>query len=160
MRNSTNIFLVNLSVADLCVLLICTPTVLVEVNSGPEIWLLGEHMCKWAHDLFYHTSHITERSSVRKKANSECSASWITWMLFLTRKSPPPSRYMKSAMLIDRNVSFNRIYVLFLSYFFFWRFKVTCSRFWYANYFFLHETAKDNGEGRKADIFSIFTCKY
>lgn len=46
MRNSTNIFLVNLSVADLCVLLICTPTVLVEVNSGPEIWLLGEHMCK------------------------------------------------------------------------------------------------------------------
>ncbi|PBC26870.1 Orexin receptor type [Apis cerana cerana] len=46
MRNSTNIFLVNLSVADLCVLLICTPTILVEVNSGPEIWPLGEHMCK------------------------------------------------------------------------------------------------------------------
>ncbi|XP_012148315.1 ecdysis triggering hormone receptor isoform X2 [Megachile rotundata] len=46
MRNSTNIFLVNLSVADLCVLLICTPTVLVEVNSGPEVWPLGEHMCK------------------------------------------------------------------------------------------------------------------
>ncbi|XP_034189629.1 ecdysis triggering hormone receptor isoform X5 [Osmia lignaria lignaria] len=46
MRNSTNIFLVNLSVADLCVLLICTPTVLVEVNSGPQVWPLGEHMCK------------------------------------------------------------------------------------------------------------------
>ncbi|XP_076673461.1 ecdysis triggering hormone receptor isoform X2 [Andrena cerasifolii] len=46
MRNSTNIFLVNLSVADLCVLLFCTPTVLVEVNSGPQIWPLGEHMCK------------------------------------------------------------------------------------------------------------------
>ncbi|XP_017887712.1 growth hormone secretagogue receptor type 1-like isoform X3 [Ceratina calcarata] len=46
MRNSTNIFLVNLSLADLCVLLVCTPTVLVEVNSGPEIWPLGEHMCK------------------------------------------------------------------------------------------------------------------
>ncbi|XP_033329118.1 ecdysis triggering hormone receptor isoform X1 [Megalopta genalis] len=46
MRNSTNIFLVNLSVADLFVLLICTPTVLVEVNSGPEVWPLGEHMCK------------------------------------------------------------------------------------------------------------------
>ncbi|XP_015181202.1 PREDICTED: growth hormone secretagogue receptor type 1-like isoform X1 [Polistes dominula] len=46
MRNSTNIFLVNLSVADLFVLLICTPTVLVEVNSGPQVWPLGEHMCK------------------------------------------------------------------------------------------------------------------
>ncbi|XP_011057535.1 PREDICTED: growth hormone secretagogue receptor type 1 isoform X1 [Acromyrmex echinatior] len=46
MRNSTNIFLVNLSVADLCVLVICTPTVLIEINSGPQIWPLGEHMCK------------------------------------------------------------------------------------------------------------------
>ncbi|KOC67034.1 Growth hormone secretagogue receptor type 1 [Habropoda laboriosa] len=46
MRNSTNIFLVNLSVADLCVLLICTPTVLVEVNSGPQVWPLGKYMCK------------------------------------------------------------------------------------------------------------------
>ncbi|KAG5329571.1 NPY1R protein, partial [Acromyrmex charruanus] len=44
MRNSTNIFLVNLSVADLCVLVICTPTVLIEINSGPQIWPLGEHM--------------------------------------------------------------------------------------------------------------------
>ncbi|KAH0555001.1 hypothetical protein KQX54_014586 [Cotesia glomerata] len=44
MRNSTNIFLVNLSAADLCVLLICAPTVLVEVNSGPQVWPLGEHM--------------------------------------------------------------------------------------------------------------------
>ncbi|XP_051163572.1 growth hormone secretagogue receptor type 1 isoform X1 [Leptopilina boulardi] len=46
MRNSTNFFLVNLSVADLCVLLFCTPTVLVEVNSGPNVWPLGESMCK------------------------------------------------------------------------------------------------------------------
>lgn len=46
MRNSTNIFLMNLSVADLMVLLVCTPTVLVEVNSKPETWVLGEEMCK------------------------------------------------------------------------------------------------------------------
>lgn len=46
MRNSTNIFLVNLSVADLMVLLVCTPTVLVEVNSRPETWVLGKEMCK------------------------------------------------------------------------------------------------------------------
>lgn len=47
MRNSTNIFLVNLSVADLMVLLVCTPTVLVEVNTPPESWVLGEEMCKF-----------------------------------------------------------------------------------------------------------------
>ncbi|KAL3269035.1 hypothetical protein HHI36_008118 [Cryptolaemus montrouzieri] len=44
MRNSTNIFLVNLSVADLMVLLVCTPTVLVEVNSRLETWVLGKEM--------------------------------------------------------------------------------------------------------------------
>ncbi|XP_050533815.1 thyrotropin-releasing hormone receptor-like isoform X1 [Daktulosphaira vitifoliae] len=46
MRNSTNIFLINLSIADLMVLLICTPTVFVEVNSQPETWVLGEELCK------------------------------------------------------------------------------------------------------------------
>ena len=46
MRNSTNIFLMNLSLADLLVLLICTPTVLVELNSRPETWVLGEFLCK------------------------------------------------------------------------------------------------------------------
>lgn len=47
MRNSTNIFLTNLSIADLLVLLVCTPTVLVEVNSRPETWVLGQEMCKF-----------------------------------------------------------------------------------------------------------------
>lgn len=47
MRNSTNIFLMNLSIADLMVLLVCTPTVMVEVNSKPETWVLGEEMCKY-----------------------------------------------------------------------------------------------------------------
>lgn len=47
MRNSTNIFLINLSVADLLVLLVCTPTVLVEMNTRPETWVLGESMCKF-----------------------------------------------------------------------------------------------------------------
>ncbi|XP_059610385.1 growth hormone secretagogue receptor type 1 [Phlebotomus argentipes] len=46
MRNSTNIFLTNLSIADLLVLLVCTPTVLVEVNTPPETWVLGQEMCK------------------------------------------------------------------------------------------------------------------
>lgn len=47
MRNSTNIFLTNLSIADLLVLLVCTPTVLVEVNTRPETWVLGHEMCEW-----------------------------------------------------------------------------------------------------------------
>lgn len=47
MRNSTNIFLTNLSIADLLVLLVCTPTVLVEVNTRPETWVLGHEMCKY-----------------------------------------------------------------------------------------------------------------
>lgn len=47
MRNSTNIFLTNLSVADLLVLIVCTPTVLIEVNSKPETWVLGRSMCKF-----------------------------------------------------------------------------------------------------------------
>lgn len=46
MRNSTNIFLTNLSIADLLVLLVCTPTVLVEVNTRPETWVLGHEMCR------------------------------------------------------------------------------------------------------------------
>lgn len=46
LRNSTNFFLTNLSVADLLVLVVCMPTVLIELHSKPEVWLLGEIMCK------------------------------------------------------------------------------------------------------------------
>ncbi|XP_015910931.1 QRFP-like peptide receptor [Parasteatoda tepidariorum] len=46
LRNSTNLFLMNLSVADLLVLLVCVPPALVELHSMPEVWLLGEGMCK------------------------------------------------------------------------------------------------------------------
>lgn len=46
LRNSTNLFLINLSVADVLVLIVCMPTVLVELHSRPETWLLGEQMCK------------------------------------------------------------------------------------------------------------------
>uniref|UniRef100_T1L0B5 G-protein coupled receptors family 1 profile domain-containing protein n=1 Tax=Tetranychus urticae TaxID=32264 RepID=T1L0B5_TETUR len=46
LRNSTNIFLINLSLADLFVLIVCMPTVLIELHSKPEIWLLGQEMCK------------------------------------------------------------------------------------------------------------------
>jgi len=46
MRTSTNIFLVNLSIADLLVVVICTPTALIEVTHHPERWILGFYLCK------------------------------------------------------------------------------------------------------------------
>jgi len=46
LRSSTNIFLVNLSFADLLILLVCMPPVLIELHSKPEVWVLGAAMCK------------------------------------------------------------------------------------------------------------------
>jgi hypothetical protein len=46
MRTPTNVFLVNLSVADLLVLLVCMPSALVEFHAR-EIWLLGAAMCEY-----------------------------------------------------------------------------------------------------------------
>lgn len=40
------IFLVNLSLADLLILLVCMPPVLVELHSKPEVWVLGAAMCE------------------------------------------------------------------------------------------------------------------
>lgn len=48
MKTSTNIFLVNLSIADLLVLVICTPTALIEVTHHPDRWILGSYLCKWS----------------------------------------------------------------------------------------------------------------
>jgi hypothetical protein len=45
--NSTNLFLINLSVADLLVIIVCMPTVLIELHSQPEVWILGEGMCEY-----------------------------------------------------------------------------------------------------------------
>ncbi|XP_076036028.1 uncharacterized protein LOC143021986 [Oratosquilla oratoria] len=46
LRHSTNLFLINLALADTLVLLVCLPTVLVELHSPPETWVLGPIMCK------------------------------------------------------------------------------------------------------------------
>ena len=46
MLNSTNVFLVNLSIADLCVILICMPSSLFEFYSE-RIWYLGDAICKY-----------------------------------------------------------------------------------------------------------------
>ena len=47
LRNSTNLFLLNLSLADILVLGVSMPTVLVEIHHRPEIWILGQVMCKY-----------------------------------------------------------------------------------------------------------------
>lgn len=47
LRNSTNIFLINLSISDILVLIISTPTVLIELHSQPEVWFLGSFVCKY-----------------------------------------------------------------------------------------------------------------
>lgn len=49
MCTPTNIFLVNLSVADLLVLLVCMPSALVEFQAK-EVWLLGTFMCKYHYE--------------------------------------------------------------------------------------------------------------
>jgi len=48
LRNSTNLFLLNLSLADILVLCVSMPTVLVEIHNQPEkeVWVLGQFMCK------------------------------------------------------------------------------------------------------------------
>ena len=47
MRNSTYYFLVNLSLADLLILIVCLPSSLVELHSPPETWQMGKVMCKY-----------------------------------------------------------------------------------------------------------------
>ncbi|XP_070539722.1 QRFP-like peptide receptor [Ptychodera flava] len=59
MRTSTNYFLVNLSVADLLVLVICMPVALLETYII-DIWVLGEVMCK----LVPFLEHTTAQTSV------------------------------------------------------------------------------------------------
>ena len=51
LRNSTNIFLINLSVSDILVLIISTPTVLIELHSQPEVWFLGSFVCKFSGEI-------------------------------------------------------------------------------------------------------------
>lgn len=52
-NNSTNVFLINLSIADLLVLVVCMPTVLIELHTKPEVWILGEAMCKYPLSLLW-----------------------------------------------------------------------------------------------------------
>ena len=64
LRNSTNIFLINLSISDILVLIISTPTVLIELHSQPEVWFLGSFVCKNPFLSFFITHFFLLSSSL------------------------------------------------------------------------------------------------
>eukprot|EP00090_Calanus_glacialis_P020817 TRINITY_DN32134_c0_g1_i1.p1 TRINITY_DN32134_c0_g1~~TRINITY_DN32134_c0_g1_i1.p1 ORF type:complete len:520 (-),score=78.63 TRINITY_DN32134_c0_g1_i1:357-1916(-) len=45
MRSSTNLFLLNLSIADLLVLIVCCPNAMIEMYMRRDIWVMGKAMC-------------------------------------------------------------------------------------------------------------------
>jgi hypothetical protein len=49
LKNPTNYFLTNLSIADLCVLLVCMPPALMEIYTK-DAWYLGEAACKYSYN--------------------------------------------------------------------------------------------------------------
>lgn len=48
MRNPTNYFLINLSIADLLVIVVCMPSAFMDLYAK-EVWYLGAAMCKHSH---------------------------------------------------------------------------------------------------------------
>jgi len=59
MRTSTNLFLLNLSIADLLVLIICCPNAMVEMYMRRDIWVMGEAMCKLVPFIELTVSHTS-----------------------------------------------------------------------------------------------------
>ena len=61
MRNSTNYFLVNLSVADLLVIVLCMPPAFVDILAK-EQWHFGPIMCKFAFCIVHNQSSDSKLS--------------------------------------------------------------------------------------------------
>jgi len=106
MRSSTNLFLLNLSIADLMVLIICCPNAMVEMYLRRDIWVMGKTMCllvPYIELTVSHTSVLTilaitvERYYAvclplragliwtKKKAGIVCL---VSWFLSMTLTSP------------------------------------------------------------------------
>ena len=61
LRSSTNLFLLNLSIADLLVLAICTSSSLVEIVTRSDKWILGKvHILKPRTSAFFPSYRCTE----------------------------------------------------------------------------------------------------
>ncbi|XP_013412869.1 growth hormone secretagogue receptor type 1-like [Lingula anatina] len=63
MRKSTDLFIANLSVADLLVLVVCMSAAMIEVYAN-EVWTLGEVMCKTVPFLEHLVEHASAMSIV------------------------------------------------------------------------------------------------
>lgn len=75
MKTSTNFFLANLSVADLLVLVLVTPTALLEVIYHPEIWMLGRNLCKLLFPLAF-TNLVAVLIKLGLIIRSESETAW------------------------------------------------------------------------------------
>lgn len=92
LRNSTNMFLLNLSMADLCVLVLCMPKALVEVHTRPEVWVLGEivcHMIPFMELVVAHVSVLTMLSISAERYYAICvplrvGYLWTQWRAMCT----------------------------------------------------------------------------
>lgn len=78
MRTVTNIFIVNLAIADLAVIIICLPpTLLSDVT---ETWYFGFAMCKIALFLQVRDIRIRAKISTNQKIRTHCCKSFTSYL--------------------------------------------------------------------------------
>ena len=70
LRHSTNIFLLNLALADTLVLLVCLPTALVELHTLPDTWVLGATLCKYDIQVLYFNKSKKINKIQKSKVNN------------------------------------------------------------------------------------------
>ena len=79
MLTATNLFLMNLSIADLLVLLICMPSSLTEFLAK-EVWLLGAVMCKYHINILPFSIKLSDCSRwLASESYSDCYKAWSTF---------------------------------------------------------------------------------
>ncbi|XP_023341475.1 neuromedin-U receptor 1 [Eurytemora carolleeae] len=143
MRSSTNLFLLNLSIADLLVLVICCPNGMIEMYMRRDIWLMGKAMCHlvpFIELVVSHTSVLTilaitvERYYAiclplqagmiwtKSKAGLVCLVSWILSILLTSpvlamatyNTSTPPT------CTTDVDAPWTKVYFMTIISLFFW----------------------------------------
>eukprot|EP00095_Tigriopus_kingsejongensis_P001885 snap_masked-scaffold1156_size58587-processed-gene-0.9 protein:Tk01885 transcript:snap_masked-scaffold1156_size58587-processed-gene-0.9-mRNA-1 annotation:"neuropeptide gpcr a6a" len=74
LRSSTNLFLLNLSVADLLVLVTCTPTSLVEIITKRDAWILGREFARPVGFLNWEKRVYCKRTLEKRPKDDELEA--------------------------------------------------------------------------------------
>ena len=82
LRNSTNLFLLNLSLADILVLCVSMPTVLIEMMEHAEAWIFGKFMCKF---LFFWFVVLWELLAAGRAGHISFGHLVIGWLVILRR---------------------------------------------------------------------------